>query len=206
MHELHQLVRCLQLFGGFVKLIFTHADKTTDLTLHQSHVTHGLYHITSARLSLRADHRGTFCDTAQSLTEVFGTTDEGYVELGLIDMVDIVGWTQHLTLVDIVDLDGLQDLCLCDMTNAAFRHYGDTHGFLNATNHLGITHAGDTTSGTDIGWDALKGHHGAGTCCLGDTSLFGGCYIHNHTAFEHLCQLAVKVLSVCFHCFANFLS
>ena len=90
------------------------------------------------------------------------------------------------------------------MADAAFRHDGDADGFLNATDHLRIAHAGDATSGTDIGWDAFEGHHGTGTCGLGDTSLFGGCHVHNHTAFKHLSQLAVQVLSVCFHYFAKF--
>ena len=92
MHELHEFVGCLQLFGGLIEFILTHADEAADLTLHETHMTHGLYDISRARLTLRADHRGTLGNTAQGFSEVLGTADEGHVELGLVDVVDVVGW------------------------------------------------------------------------------------------------------------------
>ena len=85
------------------------------------------------------------------------------------------------------------------MSDAAFGHNWDGDSLLDAANHLRVAHTRHTTSGTDISGDALQGHHGTGSGSLGDTSLFGCCHVHNHTALEHLCQVAVQGLSVLFH-------
>ena len=55
-------------------------------------MTDGLYDISRAWLTFRADHRGSLGNTAQGFSEVLGTADEGHVELGLVDVVDVVGW------------------------------------------------------------------------------------------------------------------
>ena len=191
MHKLHQFVRRLQLLGCLEKLVLAHADQSADFALHQSHVTHGLHHITCARLTLGANHRSTLSNTAQSLAQVLSTTHEGHVELCLVDMVDIVGGREHFAFVNIVDLDGLQYLSLGDVADAAFCHHGDAHGLLNATNHLRVTHARYASSRTDVGRNTFKRHHGTGTSLFSDAGLFRSCYVHNHTTLQHLGQIAV---------------
>ena len=140
-HILHQFVGSLQLLGSLEEFVFAHADQATDFALHQSHVTHGLHHVTSAWLTLRANHCGTFGDASQGLAQILRTAYEGHVEFRLVDVVDVVGRTEHLALVDVVNLDSLQDLCLGDMTDAALRHHGDAHSLLDATNHLRVAHS-----------------------------------------------------------------
>ncbi len=84
------------------------------------------------------------------------------------------------------------------MSDAALGHHRDGHCLLYALDHLRVAHAGHATGGTYVGRDAFQGHHGAGAGVLCNLCLFGGCHIHNHTALEHLRQVAVECLSV-FH-------
>ena len=113
-------------------------------------------------------------------------------------MINIVGRRQNLALVDIVDLNSLQNLSLNEMTDTALGHDGDRHCLLDALDHLGVAHARHTTSCTDVGGNALECHNGTRTCLFSDFCLLGCCHIHNHAAFQHLCQVAVQFLSV-FH-------
>ena len=187
------------MLGSLEELILTHAHQSANLALHQSHVTHSLNDIARTRLTLGANHRGALGNTAQRLAQVFGSTDKGHVKLGLVDMIDVIGRTQHLALVDIVNLNGLQDLSLSNMADTALRHHGDAHSLLDATNHLGVTHTADTACGTDIGRDTFKGHHGTGTGCLGNPGLFRSSHVHDNTTLQHLSQLAVEQCSFVCH-------
>ena len=107
-------------------------------------------------------------------------------------MVDIVGGGENLGFVDVIDLDGLQDLRLDDVTDAALGHNGDGDGLLDALDHLGIAHARDAACGTDVGRDALECHDGAGACFLGDACLLGRGDVHDDAALEHLREFAVE--------------
>ena len=197
----HQVVRSLQLLCSLEELIGTLGDEVADLTLHQSHVVHGLNHITGTRLTFGTDHRRTLSNTAQGLAQVAGATDKGHTELCLINVIDIVSGGKHLTLVDVVDVDSLQDLSLGNVSDTTFSHHGDAYSSLNAFDHLRIAHTSHTACGTDICRNALQSHNGTGTGLFGDLCLLRGCYVHDHAALEHLCQVAVQSLSVVFHCF-----
>ena len=201
MYILHQLVRGLQLFGSLKEFVFAHADQPPNLALHQPHVAHCLHHIASARLTLRANHGGSFGYAPQCLAQIFCSANKGHVELGLVDVVDVVGRAQHFALVDVVNLDGLQYLCLSNMSDTALRHHGDAHRLLYATNHLGVTHPADSTCSTDVSRNPFQCHHGTCSRFFSDTCLFGSGHVHNHAALQHLCQLAVQFLSVLFHVF-----
>ena len=107
-------------------------------------------------------------------------------------MVDIVGRGEDLGLIDVIDLDGLQDLRLDNVTDAALGHDGDGDGLLNALDHLGVTHARDAACGTDVGRDALECHDGAGARLFGDACLLGRGDVHDDAALEHLRELAVE--------------
>ena len=191
MDKSHQLVWCLQLLGCFVQLVFAHRYQAAYLALYQSHVAHCLHHIACAWLAFGTDHGGAFGNASQGLSQVFGTAYEGHVELGLVDVVDIVGRRQHLALVDVVDFDSLQYLCFGNVSDAAFCHDGNGDGLLYAAYHLGVAHARDAASCTYVGWDALKSHYCTSSCLFGNTGLFGSSHVHDNTALQHLSQLAV---------------
>ena len=141
MHKLHQFVRSLQLLGCLEEFVLTHADQATDFALHQSHVAHCLHHIARAWFTFGANHRGTLSNTSQRLAQVLRATHEGHVKLRLVDVVDIVGRAQHLAFVNVVNLNGLQNLRLSNMSNTALCHHWNAHRLLNATNHLRVTHS-----------------------------------------------------------------
>ena len=143
----HQLDRNLQLLGRLEQLIIAQGDNVADLLLDLAHVTHGLNDVARARLAFGADHRGALGNTAQRLAQIAGATDKRHVKLGLVDVVDIVGGGEDLGFVDVVDLDGLKDLRLDDVTDAALCHDGDRDGLLNALDHLGVTHARHAAGG-----------------------------------------------------------
>ena len=107
-------------------------------------------------------------------------------------MIRVVGRGEDLGLVDVVDLDGLQDLGLDDVADAALGHDGDAHGLLDTADHGGVAHTADTAGGADVGGDALEGHDGAGAGLLGDACLLRRGDVHDDAALEHLCELAVE--------------
>lgn len=66
--------------------------------------------ITSTGLTLGADHGSTLRDTAEGLTQVAATADEGDLEGGLGDVVEVISRREDFRLVDVVDTNGLKDL------------------------------------------------------------------------------------------------
>ena len=94
--------------------------------------------ISGSGLALRTDHSRALVNTAQRLTEICRTTDEGNGEVPLVDMVAVVGGSQHLRLVDVVDAKGLQNLCLNEVTDASLCHDRNGDSINNAVNQIGI--------------------------------------------------------------------
>lgn len=86
-------------------------SSTANLGIDSAHVLNGLNDITGTGLTLGADHSSTLGDTAKGLAQVAAATDEGDLEGGLGNVVDIVGGGQNFRLIDIVDTNGLEDLC-----------------------------------------------------------------------------------------------
>ena len=206
---LHEVVGSLQLLGSLVQLVFAHGCKAFYFALHHAHVGDSLHHVARSWFALSAYHRGTFGNAAQSLAQVLGTADERHVKLRLVDVVNIVGRREYLALVDVVYLYGLQYLCLGKVANAALCHHGYGDSLLYALYHLGVAHTRHATGCTDVCWNALQSHHCTCTGCFGNLCLLRCRYIHNHTALEHLCQVAVQFLSVLCHivvCFLMFIT
>ena len=162
-------------------------------------MAHGLDHVTGARLALRADHGRALLDATQRLAEILRAAHERHVEFTLVDVVDVVGGGEHLRLVDVVDLDGLQNACLGNVADTHLRHHRNRHGLLNALDHRRVAHTAYATGGADVGWNALQCHDGACTCVFGNACLFGRGHIHDHTALEHLCQVPVEFVASGFH-------
>ena len=191
-----QLHGDLQLLGSLEELIVTQALDAADLGVHGTHVADCLDHVTGARLALGADHGSALGDAAQGLAQVTGTADEGYLELGLVDMIHVVGGRQHFTLVDVVDLNGLQDLGLGEVADAALGHDRDGNGLLDPLDHLGVAHAGHAASRADVSGDPLQRHHGASAGFLGDAGLLRGRDVHDDAALQHLGQFLVQLITI----------
>jgi hypothetical protein len=102
-----------------------------------------------------------------------------------------VGGSQHLRLVDVVDLEGLQDLRLDEVADAALRHHGDRDGLLDLLDHGRVGHARDAAVTPDVGGDALERHHRHGAGVLGDPRLLGIDDVHDHAALQHLGEAAL---------------
>ena len=100
-------------------------------------------------------------------------------------------------LVDVIDLDCLKNLCFHKMTDAAFSHHGNGDGLLNALDHLGIAHSGDTAGGTNIGRNSLERHDRSCTGLFRNLRLLWRGDIHNHAALEHLCKILVESYLFC---------
>src|SRR5690606_37253467 len=117
----------------------------------------------------------------------------------LVDVMVLVGRCEHLGLVDVVDLQGLEDLCLHEMTDPGFGHHGDRHGLLDLLDLRRVGHSGDTAMAADVGRNPLECHHGDRTCLLGDASLLGGDDVHDDAALEHLGQTTLDQFCSSFH-------
>ena len=155
----------------------------------------GLYNVARARLALGADHARALCDAAERFAQITCAADERHVELGLVDVVNVVGRGEDLALVDIVDLDRLEDLRLNKVADAALCHDRDGNGLLNAADHAGVAHAGYAASRADVRRDALERHDRAGTGLLCDLCLLRGGNVHDDAALEHLRQFLVEFVT-----------
>jgi hypothetical protein len=80
---------------------------------------------------------------------------------------------EHFAFVNIVYLDGLQDLRFNKMTNPYLGHYRDCNGFLNAPDHFGIAHPRYAARSPDIRRDAFKRHDSARSRVLGNLACSG---------------------------------
>lgn len=62
-----------------------------------------------------------------------------------------------------IGLQGSTHLAFDKVADSGFRHYGNCDGVHDLFDHLGVAHACYAAVGTDVCWDALEGHDGAGT-------------------------------------------
>ena len=162
-------------------------------------MAYGLNNVARSGFALCTNHCCTLGNAAKCLVKVLCATNERNFELVFVDVVNIVGRRKHFALVDVVYLDGLQNLSLGKVADAALGHHGDRNGLLDALNHLGVAHTRNATSCANVGRDTFQCHNGACARSLGNACLLGGCNVHDNTAFKHLCQVAVQFLSVLFH-------
>lgn len=81
-----------------------------NLGVDGAHVLNGLDDVAGTGFTLGADHGSTLGDAAQGLAQVAAAADEGNLEGGLGNVVDIVGGGQDFRLVDVVDTNGLENL------------------------------------------------------------------------------------------------
>src|SRR5450759_3031731 len=183
---LDDLVGRLQVLGRGEELLAAQALQPGDLVGYRADVPHGLHDVAGTRLALGAHHRRALTDAAQRLAQVATPAHERDVEVPLVDVVLLVGRGQDLGLVDVVDAEGLQDLRLDEVADAALRHDGDRHAGHDGFDDRRVGHAGHAAGGADVGRDALEGPDGHRARVLGDLRLFDRDDVHDHAALEHL--------------------
>ena len=160
-------------------------------------MAHCLHDVAGARLALGSDHGRALVDSAERLSEILGAAHERYVELGLVDVIHVVGGGEHFGLVDVIDLDGLKYLRLREVTDAALRHDRNGHGLLNAFYHFGIGHARNSACRADIRGNAFERHDRARARLFGYARLLGRGDVHDNAALEHLCEILVQFPAIC---------
>ena len=199
MYRFQQADRYLHLFGRLVELIFGKACDPAYFTCHHPHMAYRLYHIPRARFSFGTDHGCAFGDPAQGFTKVLCTAHERNVKFCFIDMVNIVRRRKHFAFIDIINLDGLKNLCFCEMADPYFCHDRNAYCLLNPADHFWIAHAGYAARGANIRRDTLERHYRTCPCVFRDLCLFGRSYVHDDPAFEHLSQILVQFISFLCH-------
>ena len=95
----------------------------------------GFYYVAGAGFAFGADHRGAFGDAAERLAQVAAAADEWDGKIMLPDMMHFVGGRQDFGFVHIVHAKGFQYLGFHEVSDAAFRHYGDGNGVDDFANH-----------------------------------------------------------------------
>jgi hypothetical protein len=106
-------------------------------------------------------------------------------------VVLLVGRREHLALVHVVDLEGLEDLGLDEVADPGLRHHRDGDRLLDLLDLRRVGHTRDAALCADVCGDALEGHHRDGAGLLGDLRLLGARDVHDDAALEHLRQAAL---------------
>ncbi len=109
-------------------------------------------------------------------------------------MVDVVGRAEDLGFVDVVDVERFQNLRFDEVTDSSLRHDRDRHGCDDRLDQIRVAHSRHATLCADVRGDALQRHDGHGAGIFGDARLVGGDDIHDHAAFEHLCEPALDAV------------
>ena len=182
MYILHQIIRNPENLCLLKQFILTHRGNLSDFLIHPAHMADSLHNIPGSRLTFGTDHGSSLIDAAKRLTQVLCTANKWNVESALVDMEHIVRRGENFTLVNIIDLDGFEDLCLHKMTDPAFCHNRNGYSLLNALDHLRIAHAGNTTCRADVRRNTLQRHNCTRACLFRDPCLLRGSNIHDNAA------------------------
>ena len=146
----------------------------------------GFDDVACSRLPLRPDQRRALGDATECLTEIRGATDERDLERPLVDVMRFVRRSEHLALVDVVDLQRLENLRLGEVADPHLRHYRDRDGPLDRVDQRRVAHARHAALATDVRRHPLERHdrHRAGV--FGDFRVLRGDDVHDHPAPQHL--------------------
>ncbi len=160
--------------------------EAADLPADHAQVADGLDDVAGAGFALGADHRRSFADPAEGLAKVGGAADEWDLERPLVDVVGLVGGREDFRLVNVVDLQRLEHLCLDEVPDPRLGHDRDRDRLLDLADHRRIGHPRDAAVAANIGRDALQRHHRGGASVLGDLRLLRRDDVHDHAALQHL--------------------
>ncbi|KAJ0640462.1 hypothetical protein HanLR1_Chr16g0615781 [Helianthus annuus] len=104
----------------------------------------------------------------------------------LINMVHIISQCQHLTLINIINTNGFQNLSFNKMTNPSLGHNGYCNSLFNLLNELGVAHSSNPTLSTDIRGHTLQCHDCARARFFSYPCLLRVDDVHDDAASEHL--------------------
>jgi hypothetical protein len=170
------------------ELLFAERGEALHLPDNGAHVAHGFDDIARAGFALGTDHGRAFGDAAQSLAKVASAADEGNLESVLPDVVFFVRRGEHFALVNVIHFKRFEHLRFGEMADAHLGHHRDGDGGFDFANHARRGHACHAAFLTDVGWNALERHHGAGAGVFGDFCLIGVGDVHNDAALQHFRQ------------------
>ena len=156
--------RSLQALGPLEELGLVGLGDLLDVADDRAEMADGLDDVAGAGLALRADHRGTFGDAPECLTQIGRSADERHVERELVDVVCLVCRRQYFGLVDEVDAERLQNLSFDEVADTDLGHHRNRDGGLDALDHLRIAHPGNAAVTTDVGRNPRERVHGCRLC------------------------------------------
>lgn len=91
-----QVYRRPDLLGIHIQLIIVQRLQLSDGTSQRSSVSYCLHNIAGACFALGSDHGCTLNNAPKSLTKVPAPTDKRYLEVVLVDVMNVVCWCEHL--------------------------------------------------------------------------------------------------------------
>ena len=69
-------------------------------------MSYSLYYISGARFPFGANHGCALLNPTQCFSEIPGAANKGNLELGLINMVHIIGRGEDFAFIDVIDFNG----------------------------------------------------------------------------------------------------
>ena len=201
------------LLRGNVELLVAEYGERFHFLHDLTHVLDGMYHVTGAGFALGADHGSTFGDAAESLAQIACAADEWCLEGVLVDVMGLIGRSEHFGLVDEVDPQLLEDLRFGEVSDAGLRHDGNGNSGDDLADELRIGHAGHAAFGANHCGHTFQSHHRDCAGLFGNPCLLDVHHVHDDAALEHfgeadlqtetvfavLCLVAVVGGSVLFH-------
>ncbi|RUP47440.1 hypothetical protein BC936DRAFT_145728 [Jimgerdemannia flammicorona] len=105
-----KVIGSLEFLSVGEEFLVAHGGGTPDLRVDCADVSDGLDDVARAGLTLGTDEGSALRDAAQSLAQVLGAAHVGNLEVVLVDVVQLIGRSQDLRLINVVDSDCFEDL------------------------------------------------------------------------------------------------
>ena len=93
----------------------------------------------------------------------------------------------------------LQNPCFLIMPNPGLGHDWDTGSLNDSLDEVRVTHACNSTIGTNVGRHSLKCHHTGRTSIFRNVGLFGGNDVHDDAPFLHFGKSSLEQFSALAH-------
>ncbi|KAM0051796.1 hypothetical protein Hdeb2414_s0007g00240711 [Helianthus debilis subsp. tardiflorus] len=138
--------------------------------------------------SFRPNHRSTFTNPPQCLSQIPTPTHKRNPKIMLINMILIIRQRQNLTLINIIHTNRFQNLRLNEMPYPRLRHHRNRNRLLNLLNQLRIAHPCNAALRADVRRNSLQRHDSTRPSFFRHTRLFGVHDVHNYAASEHLSE------------------
>ena len=98
----------------------------------------------------------------------------------------LVGRCENFALVNEVHTESLQNLSFNKVANAGLGHDRNGDRSLNAFDHVGVAHTGDSAIFSNVSGNSFECHDGASAGIFSNLCLSRSHDIHDDSAFQHL--------------------